>query len=200
MPGGHPCCSHVLGTVPAPKSTDSQVADHCRCRTGCPSPDQRSGLPHPLIPELERLASQVAAATGFQVCGVQLLTHRIPMTLQVQLRLADGGDVSLDNCASFSHLLDDALEAASLIEEAYVLEISSPGIPETLSEDRDFRSFRGFPVCVRYRDAKTGAEAEREGLLLERTDDSVQINVRGRTIRLPRADVIAVRLTTPTEG
>ena len=102
--------------------------------------------------------------------------------------------------ASFSGLLDDALEAAGLIEDAYVLEISSPGIAETLNEDRDFRSFRGFPVCVRYRDAKTGAEAEREGLLLERTDDSVQINVRGRTVRLPRADVIAVRLTTPTEG
>ena len=199
-PAGTPCCPCSFETASASKPTDGQVADHCRCRTGCPSPDQRSGLPHPLIPDLEHLASQVAADAGFQVCGVQLLTHRIPMTLQVQLRLADGGDVSLDNCASFSHLLDDALEAASLIEEAYVLEISSPGIPETLSEDRDFRSFRGFPVCVRYRDAKTGAEAEREGLLLERTDDSVQINVRGRTIRLPRADVIAVRLTTPTEG
>ena len=164
------------------------------------SPVPHRPLPHPLIPDLQSLASQAADAAGFRVCGVQLLTHRIPMTLQVQLRLADGGDVSLDNCASFSGLLDDALEAAGLIEEAYVLEISSPGIPETLSDDRDFRSFRGFPVCVRYRDAKTGAEAEREGLLLERTDDSVQINVRGRTIRLPRADVIAVRLTTPTEG
>ncbi len=157
-------------------------------------------MPHPLIPDIERLASQVAADAGFQVCGVQLLTHRIPMTLQVQLRLGDGGDVSLDNCASFSGVLGEALEAASLIEEAYVLEISSPGIPETLNEDRDFRSFRGFPVCVRYRDAKTGAEAEREGLLLERTDDSVLINVRGRSVRLPRADVISVRLTTPTEG
>lgn len=157
-------------------------------------------MPHPLIPDIERLASQVAADAGFQVCGVQLLTHRIPMTLQVQLRLADGGDVSLDNCASFSGVLGEALEAVSLIKEAYVLEISSPGIPETLNEDRDFRSFRGFPVCVRYRDAKTGAEAEREGLLLERTDDSVLINVRGRSVRLPRADVITVRLTTPSEG
>jgi ribosome maturation factor RimP len=157
-------------------------------------------LPHPLIPDIETLASQVAHAAGYQVCGAQLLTHRIPMTLQVQLRLADGGDVSLDNCASFSGVLGEALEAASLIEEAYVLEISSPGIPETLNDDRDFRSFRGFPVCVRYRDAKTGAEAEREGLLLERTDDSVLINVRGRSVRLSRADVITVRLTTPTEG
>lgn len=176
-----------------------QDADPCRCRTGCPSPHQRSGLPHPLIPDLERLASQVAADAGFQVCGVQLLTHRIPMTLLVQLRLADGGDVNLDHCATFSRLLDDALETAGLIEEAYVLEISSPGIAETLNDDRDFRSFRGFPVTVRYRDAKTGAEAEREGLLLERNDDSVQINVRGRTVRVPRADVITVRLTTPSE-
>ena len=200
MPGGHPLLLVRPRNGSRSEATVSQVADHCRCRTGCPSPVQRSGLPHPLIPDLERLASQVATDAGFQVCGVQLLTHRIPMTLQVQLRLADGGDVSLDNCASFSHLLDDALEAAALIEEAYVLEISSPGIAETLSDDRDFRSFRGFPVCVRYRDAKTGAEAEREGLLLERTDDSVQINVRGRTVRFPRADVIGVRLTTPTEG
>lgn len=200
MPGGHPLLLVRPRNGSRSEVTVSQVADHCRCRTGCPSPVQRSGLPHPLIPDLERLASQVATDAGFQVCGVQLLTHRIPMTLQVQLRLADGGDVSLDNCASFSHLLDDALEAAALIEEAYVLEISSPGIAETLSDDRDFRSFRGFPVCVRYRDAKTGAEAEREGLLLERTDDSVQINVRGRTVRFPRADVISVRLTTPTEG
>jgi len=163
-------------------------------------PDLDPALPHPLTADLERLASQVAADAGYQLCGLQLLTHRIPMTLQVQLRLADGGDVSLDNCASFSPVLGDALEASGLLEEAYVLEISSPGISEELSNDRDFRSFRGFPVCVRVRDPKTGAEAEREGLLLERDDTSVHLNVRGRTVRLPRPDVISVRLITPSEA
>jgi len=157
-------------------------------------------LPHPLIPDLRTLASQVAASAGFQVCGVQLLSHRIPMTLQVQLRLADGGDVNLDDCARFSVLLDAALEAGELLQEAYVLEISSPGIGEELSEDRDFRSFRGFPVEVRYTDARTGGEARREGLLLERDATTVHLNVRGRTVRFPRSDVLAVRLVAPTEG
>lgn len=157
-------------------------------------------LPHPLLPDIQTLASRVAEASGFQVCGVQLLTHRIPMTLQVQLRLADGGDVSLDNCAAFSGVLGEALEAGNLLEEAYVLEISSPGISEELKDDRDFRSFRGFPVTVRHRDAKTGQEADREGLLLERDETTVHLNVRGRTVRFPRSDVISVRLTTPTEG
>lgn len=177
-----------------------QDADPCRCRTGRPTPSADPALPHPLIPDIQHLASQVAANAGFQVCGVQLLTHRIPMTLQVQLRLADGGDVNLDDCASFSGVLGEALESSNLLEEAYVLEISSPGVSEELQDDRDFRSFRGFPVILRYRDAKTGAEAEREGLLLERDDTHVHLNVRGRTVRCPRTDVIAVRLITPSEG
>ncbi|MFZ9567153.1 MAG: ribosome maturation factor RimP [Vulcanococcus sp.] len=157
-------------------------------------------MPHPLLPELQHLASQVADRAGYQVCGLQLLTHRIPMTLQVQLRLADGGDVSLDNCASFSGLLDEALEAAELIQDAYVLEISSPGVSDELNDDRDFRSFRGFPVSIRYREAKSGAETERDGLLLERSDTDVHLNVRGRTVRIPRSDVISVRLVTASEG
>ena len=157
-------------------------------------------LPHPLIPDLQTLASQVADSAGYQACGVQLLTHRIPMTLQVQLRLADGGDVTLDQCAAFSTLFGDALESSGLLEDAYVLEISSPGIGEQLNDDRDFRSFRGFPVTVQFRDARTGAESEREGLLLERSETDVQLNVRGRTVRIPRGDVIAVRLITPSEG
>jgi ribosome maturation factor RimP len=157
-------------------------------------------LPHPLIPDIETLASQVADSAGYRVCGVQLLTHRIPMTLQVQLRLADGGDVSLDQCAAFSTLFGDSLESSGLLEEAYVLEISSPGIGEQLNDDRDFRSFRGFPVSVRYREVKTGAETERDGLLLERNATDVQLNVRGRTVRIPRGDVIAVRLISPSDG
>jgi len=156
-------------------------------------------LPHPLIPDLQTLACQVAEPAGYQACGVQLLTHRIPMTLQVQLRLADGGDVTLDQCAAFSTLFGEALESSGLLEEAYVLEISSPGIGEQLNDDRDFRSFRGFPVCIQYRDAKTGAESERDGLLLERSETDVLLNVRGRTVRIPRGDVIAVRLISPSE-
>lgn len=195
MPGGHPLEQLAEPSARAHGSRTLQVPD---------GPNvpllNLLALPHPLIPDLHTLASQVAESAGFQVCGLQLLTHRIPMTLQVQLRLADGGDVSLDNCAAFSGVLGEALEGSDLLEEAYVLEISSPGIGEELKDDRDFRSFRGFPVEVHVHDAKTGGELKREGLLLERDETTVHLNVRGRTVRFPRNEVIAVRLTTPTEG
>jgi ribosome maturation factor RimP len=153
-------------------------------------------VPHPLIPDLEALARGVLEPTAFELRGVQMHTHRIPLTVQVLVQKADGSDISLDECAGLSTPLGDAIEAAGILPDAYVLEISSPGIGEELHDDRDFRSFRGFPVDVLYRDAR-GTEQRLEGLLLERDSEAVQLNLRGRTKRIPRGDVIAVRLVTP---
>ena len=154
-------------------------------------------MPHPLLPELERLSSDVAVSNGFTICGIQLLTHLNPMTLEVQIRHSNGADVSLDDCATFSSVLGEALETTSVLSEAYVLEISSPGIGEILSSDRDFQTFRGFPVEVEFRDPKD-FETRLEGLLLERDADTLQINIRGRIKRLARDRVIQVRLTSPS--
>jgi ribosome maturation factor RimP len=74
-----------------------------------------------------------------------------------------------------------------------VLEVSSPGIGEVLRHDRDFSSFRGFPVEVLCERAEGGHD-RREGLLLSRDAETVQLNVRGRTLRLPRDRVVQVRL------
>ena len=154
-------------------------------------------MPHPLLPDLERLSSDVAASNGFNICGIQLLTHLNPMTLEVQIRHSSGADVSLDDCARFSSVLGEALETSNVLSEAYVLEISSPGIGEILSSDRDFQTFRGFPVEVEFRDPKD-VETRLEGLLLERDADTLQINIRGRIKRLARDRVIQVRLTSPS--
>jgi ribosome maturation factor RimP len=156
-------------------------------------------LAHPLIPELEQLAQAALASTAFELRGVQLLSHRIPLTLQVLVQRRDGKDISLDECAVLSAPLSDALEAAGLLGETpYVLEVSSPGVSEELHDDRDFRSFRGFPVAVLHRDGK-GSEARCEGLLLERNDAELQLNIRGRIKRIPREAVIQVRLVTASD-
>jgi ribosome maturation factor RimP len=156
-------------------------------------------LPHPLAPDLERLAQQAATAHGLTAVGVELLTHRIPMTVQVLVRCADGGDVSLDDCAAFSGPLGDTIEAAQLLDAPYVLEVSSPGIGEELRSDREFSSFRGFPVEVLRRDPN-GSERLQEGLLLERDATTVQLNVRGRIVRIPREEAVRVRLISPRDG
>ena len=94
----------------------------------------------------------------------------------------------------------DMLEAAAVLDHVpYVLEVSSPGIGEELLTDRDYTSFRGFPVEVLRRTAE-GSDSRREGLLLERDGEAVHLNVRGRRLRIPRQEVVRVRLVSPRDG
>ncbi len=162
-------------------------------------PTRRTPLPHPLVTDLERLVAPQADAAALRLEAVHLHTHRIPMTVQVLVRRADGSDVNLEDSAAFSSPRGEALEAAALLEAPYVQEVSSPGIGEELSTDRDFISFRSFPVAV-HRQAAVGSETIQEGLLLERDAEAVRLNVRGRTVKVPRQEVVRVRLVSPRDG
>ncbi len=155
-----------------------------------------ASVPHPLTPDLERHAAQVASQAGLELEGVEVLTHRIPMTVRVRVQRRDGSDVSLDECAALSGPLGEVLDAEGLIEGAYVLEVSSPGIADELHSDRDFHSFRGFPVEVLRRES-SGGPSRLLGLLLGRDDQAVRLNLRGRTLCIPREEVLQVRLTSP---
>ena len=116
------------------------------------------------------------------------------MTMQVQIRHAGGGDVSLEDCARFSTPMGEAIDTSQILDERYVLEISSPGINDQLMTDRDFKTFRGFPVEVTFRDDKN-LELHRAGLLHERSENHLQLNIKGKISRIPRKNVIEVCLT-----
>jgi ribosome maturation factor RimP len=120
-----------------------------------------------------------------------------PMTVQIQIRRSSGDDVTLDDCAGFSAPMGEALENSAVLTEAYVLEISSPGIGERLQTDRDFQTFRRYPVDVIQRDSE-GTQQRHSGTLLERTEDHIRISIHGRIKQIPLDSVISVELTSPT--
>ena len=154
-------------------------------------------MPHPLLPDLEDLASATAVDHGFELADLQVLAHMQPMTVQIQIRRSNGDDVTLDDCAGFSAPMGEALENSAFLSEAYVLEISSPGIGEQLQSDRDFQTFRRYPVDVIQRDTE-GTQQRHSGTLLERTEDHIKISIHGRIKQIPRDSVVSVELTSPT--
>ena len=154
-------------------------------------------LPHPLLPDLKELASATALDHGFELADLQALAHMQPMTVQIQIRRPSGDDVTLDDCAGFSAPMGQALENSALLTEAYVLEISSPGIGEHLQSDRDFQTFRRYPVDVIQRDTE-GTQQRHSGTLLERTEDHIKISIHGRIKQIPRDSIVSVELTSPT--
>ena len=125
-----------------------------------------------------------------------MLNHSIPLSIQVNVRHKDPKkEVTIDDCAFLSQAIDEAIQNSSTINQPFTLKISSEGIGEFLTEDRDFQTFKGFPIEVTYQDLKK-VEQQKKGLLLAKSEDDLQINQKGRINRIPIKDVLRVRLTT----
>jgi ribosome maturation factor RimP len=74
-----------------------------------------------------------------------------------------------------------------------VLEVSSPGISRQLVTDREFISFKGFPVVI-----STSPPYEQQqdwiGLLVRRDETTVYLNQKGRVIKIPRDLITKVQI------
>ncbi len=150
------------------------------------------------VTELKKIAANTASKKGFDVVSLQLQSHLNPMTIQINIRHFDPKhEISISDCVLLNDPLNEALEESNLIDRPFSLEISSQGIHELLIHDRDFKTFKGFPVKVTYYDKKRKTHKE-NGLLLERSQNHLQINLKGRILRIPREDILEVRLTTPS--
>ena len=153
-------------------------------------------MSNPTASELKEIASNAAVLNGFEVVDIEMLNHSIPLSIQVNVRHKDPEkEVTIDDCAFLSQPIDEAIQNSSTINQPFTLEISSEGIGDFLTEDRDFQTFKGFPVEVTYQDLKK-VEQQKKGLLLAKSEDDLQINQKGKINRIPIKDVLRVRLTT----
>ena len=150
------------------------------------------------VTELKVLAAKSATNYGFDVTDLRMFTHLNTLSIQVNIRHKNPDKkVTIDDCSILSQYIDEAIQDSSIIDQPFNLEISSEGIGDYLTDEKDFKTFKGFPIEVTYQDLKK-IEQQTNGLLLKRTDNDLQINQKGKTHRIPVEDIIQVRLTTPS--
>ena len=127
-----------------------------------------------------------------------MFTHLNPLSIQVNIRHKNPKKkVTIDDCATLSGFIDEAIHNSSILAQPFTLEVSSEGVGEILTEEKDFQIFKGFPIEVTYQDLKR-IEQQTNGLLLKKSAYDLQINQKGKIHRIPVEDVIKVRLTTPS--
>ena len=155
-------------------------------------------LSNQTVTELKVLAAKSATNNGFDVTNFKMITHLNPLSIQINIRHKDPEKkVTIDDCSILSKYIDEAIQDSSIIEKPFTLEISSEGVGDLLTEEKDFQIFKGFPIEVTYLDLKKNQQ-QTNGLLLERSDNDLQINQKGKIQRIPVEDIIQVRLTTPS--
>ncbi len=152
---------------------------------------------HPLVPQILDLAAPIAENLGLEVVDAVFQTNHAPPVLRIDVRNHQAEDTSLNDCEHMSQSLAAVLDEANLIPDAYVLEVSSPGISTTLTNDRDFIVFKGFMVEVKL----TEAYKKRQtwiGQLLKRDEEFIYLTQKGKSTKLPRSLVVNVELSNQT--
>jgi ribosome maturation factor RimP len=149
-------------------------------------------MTHPLVPQVIEMATPVAEELGLEVVGAVFHTNQRPPVLRVDIRNKEQ-DTGLNDCERMSRALEASLDAASIIPDAYVLEVSSPGISRQLTTDREFLTFKGFGVIVSTSPPHEGQQ-DWAGQLIRRDENKVFLNLKGRIVEIPRSQITKVQL------
>ncbi len=104
------------------------------------------------------------------------------------------GGITVDDCEVISRALSDLLDEHDFIEEAYILEVSSPGLGRPLRKDKDFARSLGEEVEVKTFRA-IGRQKDFTGILKGYDKEKVVIETEDQgTMEFARADIALIRL------
>ncbi len=145
--------------------------------------------------KLEALLKKVANERDLKICSLNIQTSQNPTVVKITIKKTNGDDISLDDCASFNAPASEEIENSNLLNCSYVLEISSQGVSDELTSDRDFKTFKGFPVNVQL-NQKNSKKNFLSGLLYEKSKDYLAINIKGKIKKIPFDEVLKISLCT----
>ena len=144
---------------------------------------------------LENLIKEIAKSFKYEIYSINLLTNHNPLIIQITIKKLDGKDITLDDCARFNEPVLTAIDSSNLLNCRYVLEISSQGVSDELTSNRDFKTFKGFPVRVELNQNNSKIQ-NLNGLLYEKSNDYLAINIKGKIQKIPLNEVFKVCLAT----
>lgn len=140
-----------------------------------------------------KIAAPLAAENGLELIDVEYVKEGAEWYLRLYLDKDTEEGVDLDDCELISRKLSDKLEEKDPIQQAYRLEVSSPGIERPLKRTKDFMRFIGEKILI-----KTFAnfEGRKEfiGLLEAATEETITLDLDGTLVTIPREKISKANL------
>lgn len=128
------------------------------------------------IERLRVLINPILEDQGLELVDLQLRNEQTGLVLRVIIYKDSG--ISIDDCSQVSREISHLLEIEDPIDQAYSLEVSSPGLTRPLITERDFARNRGQKVKIKYA-GDAGPQAI-VGIIGETDPQAVELLVDGK--------------------
>lgn len=130
---------------------------------------------------LAEIITPVIEDLGFELVRVRLMGGT-SATLQIMAEKPEGG-IEVDDCAAISTAVSATLDVEDPIEDAYTLEVSSPGIDRPLTRLKDFGVWQNYEAKLETAEMIDGRKRFK-GALAGTEGDEVLIEIEEGTIGL----------------
>jgi ribosome maturation factor RimP len=144
-----------------------------------------------LIDRISGIAQRACEAHGIDLVDIE--SFRAGRRRMVRIYIGKAEGVSVDDCANVSRQLSTLLDVENVLEnEAYTLEVSSPGIDRPFKTLRDWQRNVGRPVRVSTKQPIEGKNII-TGRLIEADDQKAVLETPSGRLEVPQAQVAQAR-------
>lgn len=155
------------------------------------------------IARITEIVEPEVTALGFDLVRVKIMGAEAgdgEMALQIMAEDPATGQLVLDQCAAISRRISDRIDALEetgevLIDEAYRLEVSSPGIDRPLTRAKDFADWAGHEAKLSLTEPVDGNRKALKGDLAGIEGDEVLFDdAKSGRLAIPLAHIHSARL------
>ena len=123
------------------------------------------------------LCEPIVEGLGLSLWDVRYVKEGADWYLRVFIDKPEG--VTIDDCEAVSRAINDPLDELDPIENAYCLEVCSPGLERELIRDEHFEQFIGADIMVKMLRPSEGVGREFNGVLKAYENGEVTVEDHG---------------------
>lgn len=140
----------------------------------------------------EKILLPIAGECGVEIYDVEYVKEGSDWYLRAYID-KEGG-VTIDDCEKVSRAVSDIMDREDFIEDAYILEVSSPGLGRALKKDKHLARSIGEKVEVKtYKPIEK--QKEFSGILEAFDGESITVKPEEKeSMRFQRSDIALIRL------
>lgn len=144
-----------------------------------------------IVSQVEDITLPIISKYAFELVDIEYIKEGSQWYLRVYIDNDKG--ITIDDCSNVSLELAKKLDEIDPITEAYILEVSSPGLDRPLKTTRDFHKYKGEIVEISLYKAIDGIK-HFEGELVGLIDENIFIrNNKNKEISFEKKDVACIK-------
>lgn len=140
----------------------------------------------------EELLLPIAERNGVEIYDIEYVKEGSDWYLRAYIDKPEG--VNINDCEAVSRALSDELDRTDFISDAYILEVSSPGLGRALKKDKHLQKSLGELVELKtYKPIHGGKEFEGHLKSFDEKQLTLETEDAGELV-FERSDIAAIRL------